>query len=1401
MIGREFQTPQACQRFRWGAIIPLIVSGFWLVFGLIAAPPARATSGINQQLNFQGRLLNNAGAVVADGTYNMEFKIYQDGAGTTAGDTGGTLKWTEDWVYASGSPDNRITVKNGYFSVALGAICPLAGGSCTASTGNSQTNSGVDFNQTTLWLSINIGNTTTAATFGAASGDGEMLPMKRLSAAPYALQAANAGTLGGLSSSQFLQNVAPNAAQQTANLNIVSGAAASVAAAQIQAVASATAPVLILKGGATPGSGADLLQLQNSGGTPLARFDSSGNLRVASTIDTQTATTLTIGGSTATGITLAQTTLVQPSSSSTSAFVVASPTSGTNENVLQVDTTNERVGVGVMPVIQAKLNVVTASMTGLQVYQNGSSDIADFTNGGNGAGTVTVSSGNTNVTGSGSNFLSTIKPNDAIYVNTSTPQIRTITTVTDNITLTASSNFTTSGSGVSYTTGILGAGTVTTNGTTSLVGSGTSFTTMFQVGDNVLVNGETPRMVSAITDNTHLTVSNAFATSVSGLSYMHAGSTNVSIQRYGVGIGTTSPTAALHVVTTGWGQTGILVQAGTATPWASAPLLQVKNSAGGQVFSVDYGGSVTSGAINGSTLGSSGLTFGAAATITTPLSTALTLTSNANAIWSSTNDLTINAGGFLYLGNNSNNSINLGTSNFAHTINIGNTGNTGTQAITIGGNGVTANTLTLDAGTGSNSIAIGNSTTSHSIAIGAGATSTNTSAVTIGSNNAAASTVTIQGGNGSGAVSIQSAASGIINIATANAANTVQIGNTANAVAQTIGIGNNTTASSASTVTIGSTVGASATTVQGGTGNLTLLTNSASAKIIAKSSTNSITAFQVQDTNANAVVNVDTTNQRLGVNTAAPSGLFQVSQGTITAGTVSNSASSAAVTGTSTTFTTTFTPGDSFTITSSGNTCTILSITDNTHLTCTASLSGTSSGSAYTLGNAARVTVAQNGNVGLGTASANRLLDVAVNNTQVSAPMELLEQAGTGDSSLEFKNTNAGQSIYVGQDNSNGGSFTVNSSATAAPASGITYLQSASNTNDGSGATMSVSFATTTAGNAIILATAFDSGATVTFTCGDTQGNSYTTGFIKNDATNGQAVGICYAVGIVGGADTVTVTYGNSATPSFRRVIASEYRGIATSSPTDGANGGSAATTGATDNVSSGSITTTVNGDLIFGAVMDTSALSLISAGTGYTQRANLNDMDTATQDKIQTTAGSVSSTQTFNTTDRYAAVVTAFKPAGAATLTDTFTPNSLLTLSQTGAAKLQNFTNSTTAFQVQNAAGTSLLTVDSANGIIKTNGILQGSTYVDTKGSVGGSQLYTVTASALNYYLSAASSTLNSTTTSTFNITGLPETDGTMAFINTQVRKGATAGSVSTTVAVRINNNAVSSVTTGATT
>jgi hypothetical protein len=62
-------------------------------------------------------------------------------------------------------------------------------------------------------------------------------------------------------------------------------------------------------------------------------------------------------------------------------------------------------------------------------------------------------------------------------------------------------------------------GTVQTAGTVALIGTTTNFL-KFTVGETITVSGETVRTIATITDNTHLTVTVAFSTSSSGLSYV-----------------------------------------------------------------------------------------------------------------------------------------------------------------------------------------------------------------------------------------------------------------------------------------------------------------------------------------------------------------------------------------------------------------------------------------------------------------------------------------------------------------------------------------------------------------------------------------------------------------------------------------------------------------------------------------------------------------------------------------------------------------------------------------------------------------------------------------------------------------------------------------------------------------
>ncbi|MEO6109589.1 MAG: hypothetical protein ABIP50_01080 [Candidatus Saccharimonadales bacterium] len=157
---------------------------------MLFSTQAHAAAGTNQQLNFQGRLYNAAGNIVPDGTYNIQFKIYQDGdgllAGNTSGSPAGTLKWTENYLNTA---TQGVQVINGFMSVQLGSITPFG--------------TNVDWNQDTLWLSMNIGSTNGSCTpFSSCTPDGELLPMKRLSATPYSL---NSNRLNGLTSANFVQ--------------------------------------------------------------------------------------------------------------------------------------------------------------------------------------------------------------------------------------------------------------------------------------------------------------------------------------------------------------------------------------------------------------------------------------------------------------------------------------------------------------------------------------------------------------------------------------------------------------------------------------------------------------------------------------------------------------------------------------------------------------------------------------------------------------------------------------------------------------------------------------------------------------------------------------------------------------------------------------------------------------------------------------------------------------------------------------------------------------------------------------------------------------------------------------------------------------------------------------------
>ncbi|MFH1402540.1 MAG: tail fiber domain-containing protein [Patescibacteria group bacterium] len=145
------------------------VVAFLLFLSLVLTPFNFVQSAFSPEINYQGKLTDSANVAVADGDYNIEFKLY-DAA------TGGNLLWTETLTTT-----NKITVTSGLFSVLLGNVTDI---------------SGVDFNQN-LYLGVNIGGS------GTASWDGEMTPRKQIASVPSAFEA---GKLDGVDSTQFLRS-------------------------------------------------------------------------------------------------------------------------------------------------------------------------------------------------------------------------------------------------------------------------------------------------------------------------------------------------------------------------------------------------------------------------------------------------------------------------------------------------------------------------------------------------------------------------------------------------------------------------------------------------------------------------------------------------------------------------------------------------------------------------------------------------------------------------------------------------------------------------------------------------------------------------------------------------------------------------------------------------------------------------------------------------------------------------------------------------------------------------------------------------------------------------------------------------------------------------------------------
>ncbi len=283
-----------------------------------------------------------------------------------------------------------------------------------------------------------------------------------------------------------------------------------------------------------------------------------------------------------------------------------------------------------------------------------------------------------------------------------------------------------------------------------------------------------------------------------------------------------------------------------------------------------------------------------------------------------------------------------------------------------------------------------------------------------------------------------------------------------------------------------------------------------------------------------------------------------------------------------------------------------------------------------------------NSRVGIGTNTPTRALDLSLNDSATTAPPLIIQQAGTGDASLEFKTP--AKSFLLGQDASDASSFKISSSVASASSTNLGY---------------------TTAG-----------GTTETGMPGNINCNKFTAG------NSGSVTSMLVYAGSV-----------NATTPSFQAGIYTDDGG-APSSPSTLVGNSSTGTLLLNAWASVGMSGTSVTAGQVYWICVETATASGAQNNLKY-------DAGTANQTVVKFGVPMGTWNGSFGTPDgHYAnkyseyAIVT---PSGAY---DSFS-KSLFTLSDTGRVTLQNFVDSSLAFQVQNAAGASIFDVDTTNGRI----------------------------------------------------------------------------------------------------
>lgn len=207
--------------------------------------PAPTNAAINSQINFQGKLTNPDGTNVADGTYSLRFRIYNDPSADAANAcAANSCQWEET--------QGSVSVSAGIFQVNLGSVTSLPGS--------------VDFNTSGLYLGIKV------------DSDAEMTPRILFTATPYSF---NSSMLGGLSATNYVQ-LAQGIQTDASTTNASIGVNKTVGTAKLLDLQRGGTSVATINNDGTvlfknQANSATALQVQTTGSVAILTVDTTNN--------------------------------------------------------------------------------------------------------------------------------------------------------------------------------------------------------------------------------------------------------------------------------------------------------------------------------------------------------------------------------------------------------------------------------------------------------------------------------------------------------------------------------------------------------------------------------------------------------------------------------------------------------------------------------------------------------------------------------------------------------------------------------------------------------------------------------------------------------------------------------------------------------------------------------------------------------------------------------------------------------------------------------------------------------------------------------------------------------------------------------------------------------------------